>query len=311
MHRRHVPSAELRSQALAQSDLLTSTQAGDLGLAKDARGRLVEDGHWQRARAGLYDTAPGHDSLTKRIWAAALATGEPCAIGGEAALQLHGLTRVVGPIVVWVPDDRRPRSHRGVAIRRDKIGRVDKAIGSPPLITVEDALIDVGQYLSTNGLVQILADAVRLRLTTVPPSASRRRTKTTSAGDATGSTRSLTTCAEWKARWSSPSAAMSNVPTDYRTDAVRCLSPMAPDLTCCTTRPNFSSNSTKRVGHEDASSAFRDLRRDNVHAAIGYPTLRYGSADVRGRPCEVARQVWEALSHRGWPEPFSPCPRCS
>ncbi len=65
-----------------------------------------------------------------------------------------------------------------------------------------------------------------------------------------------------------------------------------------------------RFGHVDANSAFRDLHRDNAHAQRKMVTLRYGSADVRGKPCDVARQVSATLRDRGWLGSPVPCPRC-
>ena len=54
---------------------------------------------------------------------------------------------------------------------------------------------------------------------------------------------------------------------------------------------------------------FRDLERDNDHAFRDEATVRYGSVDLRGRPCRVAWQVGGALHRRGHPLPV-PCPRC-
>lgn len=270
---------------------------------------MVGDGHWHRTAQGLYDTAPGHDRLEKRIWAAALSVGEPYAIGGEAALFLHGLSRQVGQVQAWVPNDRRPRSGARAVVRRDKIGRIDRATGSPRLISIEDALIDVGQKLSTEGLVQVLTDALRLRLTTIPRlrgSLGRRRRVRARArfreilDDLDGIESTL----EWVFRRDVERAhrlptgrRQASITVGTRTDVLYEESGVLVEL-------------DGRAGHEDAASAFRDLRRDNVHAVRSFPTLRYGSADVRGRPCEVARQLWLALSRHGWTEPFHPCPRC-
>ena len=66
-----------------------------------------------------------------------------------------------------------------------------------------------------------------------------------------------------------------------------------------------------RAGHEGVRPAFRDLERDNAHAEHNLITLRYGSADVRGKPCEVAAQVATALRSRGWTGVYAGCPRCS
>ncbi|HEY0716657.1 MAG TPA: hypothetical protein VGD68_03500 [Streptosporangiaceae bacterium] len=57
---------------------------------------------------------------------------------------------------------------------------------------------------------------------------------------------------------------------------------------------------------------WRDFRRDNAGAADGVITLRYGWADVTGRPCEVAGQIAEVLSRRGWTGSARACgPECA
>ncbi len=57
---------------------------------------------------------------------------------------------------------------------------------------------------------------------------------------------------------------------------------------------------------------WRDFRRDNAGAADGIVTLRYGWADVTGRPCEVAGQVAAVLRWRGWAGQVRACgPTCA
>ena len=57
---------------------------------------------------------------------------------------------------------------------------------------------------------------------------------------------------------------------------------------------------------------WRDFRRDNAGAADGIITLRYGWADVTGRPCEVAGQVAAVLRQRGWAGGARACgPSCA
>lgn len=296
-------------QAIEQQDLLTTAQADRFGFGKDARARMVADGHWRREANGLYDLSPGHTALDKRIWAAALFTGSPCAIGGEAALHLHGLPRPVGTIVVWVPDDRRPRSHAQVHVRRDKLDRVGRATGWPARVRVEDALVDVGQQLPPERLVELLSDAFRLRVTTAD------RVRATVA-----SRRRVHERARFKEILADLQGIESTLEYLFRRDVERAHA-LPTGRRQASLRPgqrtdvlyeeqDVMAELDGRVGHEDAASAFRDLRRDNAHAVRRFTTLRYGSADVRGRPCEVARQVWQALSVRGWGEPFRTCPRC-
>jgi hypothetical protein len=64
-----------------------------------------------------------------------------------------------------------------------------------------------------------------------------------------------------------------------------------------------------RLGHV-ADGRLRDLRRDNAAAESGELVLRYGWADVTGRPCVVAAQVANVLQARGWAGRPDRCPRC-
>ncbi|HQY99515.1 MAG TPA: type IV toxin-antitoxin system AbiEi family antitoxin domain-containing protein, partial [Propionicimonas sp.] len=300
---------ELRILAFDQSDLITTQQALGSGLSRKTLARAVRDGYWERRQNGLYDSAPGHESFERDVWAAALQAGEPYAIGGEAALRLHGLDRRVERIVVWVPDDRRPRPPTSAVIRRDHLGRVDRGRGYPARIRIEDALVDVGQQLDIEGLVGILSDAARLRLTTLPrvrQTLDRRRR--------------VRHRADFKDILDDLTGIESNLEYVYREDVERAhaLPPAyRQDTLSAGTRTDVTYDEQAllveldgRLGHEDSTSAFRDFRRDNAHVLKEYRTLRYGSADVRGQPCEVAHQVWLAMRLRGWQEPFSPCPRC-
>ena len=91
MHTRLSPDARLVELAAAQCGLVSAEQALLLGLSRESVRRLVRQCHWTRLSKGVYDTRPGAEEAGKRIWAAALRAGDPCAVGGEAALFLYGL----------------------------------------------------------------------------------------------------------------------------------------------------------------------------------------------------------------------------
>ena len=55
---------------------------------------------------------------------------------------------------------------------------------------------------------------------------------------------------------------------------------------------------------------FRDMRRDNRATTDGLATLRYGSSDVFGLPCEVALEVGGNLVRRGWAIGPDRCDNC-
>jgi hypothetical protein len=65
-----------------------------------------------------------------------------------------------------------------------------------------------------------------------------------------------------------------------------------------------------RLGHV-GEGAFRDMRRDNAAVARGEVVLRYGWADVAGRPCMVAAEIAALLRRQGWNGRGGPCsPGC-
>src|SRR5207248_3013052 len=63
-----------------------------------------------------------------------------------------------------------------------------------------------------------------------------------------------------------------------------------------------------QVAHPPEAS-FRDMRRDNASVRAGRRVLRYGWADVAGRPCAVAAEVTAVLYAAGWPGAPRPCAR--
>lgn len=300
----------MRQLAAAQAGLVSAEQAGLLGLGNQAARRLVAQGHWSVACHGVYDTRPGVESPEKQAWLAVLRGGEPCALGGDAALRVLGLERPAGIPLVWVPADRRPRSSADALMRRDTIGRLSRRRGLLPRISAEDAVIDVAEHLHPEAAVALFSDAVRRRIVslvslraTVGARARVRERRMLLAllGDLSGieSTLEYAYRRDVERAHGLPRARRQvQVSRGSRSDALYEEYGLLVEL-------------DGRAGHVDAESAFRDLSRDNRHAELSLVTLRYGSRDVRGRPCEVARQVAGVLRIHGWPGDITPCPRCA
>jgi very-short-patch-repair endonuclease len=168
-------------------------------------------------------------------------------------------------------------------------------------------LVDIGQHLPTEELVALIAEAMRTGRTTLAqlsavlderPRVHRRRLFAELVGDMSGieSTLEYAYRRDIERAHQLPKAKRAiSVSARTRSDVLYDAYGVLVEL-------------DGRVGHVDG--AFRDLRRDNVHATSGFLTLRYGSADVRGKPCQVAWQVGAALASRGWPGPFVRCPLC-
>lgn len=309
MHHRQDINHDLRELITTQRGIVRSDQAAELGLGNRAMSRLVDQGHWVRLTRGLFDAAPLGDDFEKQAWAALLAGGDRAAIGGEAALRLYGLDRQVEQIEVWVPPLNQPESIPGVLVRRDFLGRTVRARGLLTRIPVEDAIVDVGQYLPTDQLVSLLTDATRQRLATLQRITATVRGRHRVRGrdrfddllaDLNGieSTLEFAYLRDVERAHGLPIGLRNvSVSSGTRTDVHYVEYGVLVEL-------------DGRRGHHDANSTFRDLNRDNRHVLIGKPTLRYGSVDVRGRSCQVARQVGGLLAGRGWAGPFQTCPRC-
>ncbi|HEY3337625.1 MAG TPA: type IV toxin-antitoxin system AbiEi family antitoxin domain-containing protein [Propionicimonas sp.] len=306
--RQEIPDA-LRQLIGAQHGLVTAQQAATFGVGDDALCRLVDQGHWRRSTRGLYDAVPLLDSFRKQAWAALLLGGPEAAIGGEAALCLHGLQREVRVIDVWVPPDAQPQPLAGIRVRRDFLGRISRRRGHIARIAVEEALIDVGQLLPTSSLVALLTDAFRLRVTTPLAVAAVLHARRRVRGRR-----------QFEALLGDLLGVESGLEYAYRRDVERAHGLPTARRQVSLSRGTRSDAVYEEHGviveldgvasHATAAAAFRDLRRDNIHAEVNVITLRYGSADVRGRPCDVAAQVAAVLRSRGWTGQQAACPRC-
>lgn len=309
MYKRQDLPGALRQLIGLQHGLLTVEQAGLTGIGDKALQRLVRQGHWRRLCKGLYDTVPSVNTFEKTAWAALLIGGDAAAIGGEAALRLHGLEVDVETVVVWVRPDTQPQPLPGVRVRRDFLGRSQNRRGRISRITVEEALVDVGQFLPTGRLVALLTEAFRLKATTAR---------------AVGRVIKQRARVRGRRRFEAILADLEGVESTleyvYRRDVERAHGLPEPRRQVSVSKGTRSDAVYEefgvvieldgRAGHEGAERKFRDLGRDNAHAEQNLITLRYGSADVRGRPCEVAGQVAAVLRSRGWRGDYAGCPWC-
>lgn len=64
-----------------------------------------------------------------------------------------------------------------------------------------------------------------------------------------------------------------------------------------------------RIGHVE-EGMWRDRKRDNAHAIVGWLTLRFGWWEVVNAPCAVATQIVAVLRARGWRGQLRGCSVC-
>lgn len=307
MHPRQHPEHTLAGLLAAQQRVVTTEQLLRAGVSRHVLGRLVRERSWTPLGYGVLLAAAGPPDAQQRIWAAHLMAGPTSAMGGAAALGLVGVDVCAdGDPEVWVERRVRTRSRPGwVKVRVDGEDRLAHKRGVLPRIRVEDALLDLGRVMSLEDFVGAASAALRRRVTTIVRLRRIAENRTRLPRGVRDVLTDLT-------------GIESTLEFVYRRDVERAHGLPSGSRQVSHSRGTRSDVTYEayrliveldgRLGHEDRP--FRDLWRDNEHASSELLTLRYGSADVRGRPCEVAYQVAAALRTRGWRGVFTPCRRC-
>ena len=109
-----------------QGGVLTLHQAVALGMSASTVQRRTGDGSWQRLHPRVY-LVGGHRLTDEvRVRAAWLWAGEDACVSGPAAAYWHGMLDRAPPTVeLTVPHRCKPRSRRGITVRRRDLAPVD------------------------------------------------------------------------------------------------------------------------------------------------------------------------------------------
>lgn len=304
--RREVPSALIALLA-HQEGVITRPQVMEHTTDKVLRRLLRED--WLRPLTSGVFHRPDTERPVARAWAGHLMAGTGSALGGRAVLHRAGIGAAPETVPVWLPLDRSPlRGRRGWSFHLDGQDRLARVRGTLPCIRVEEALIDVGAGQDLETWVGLVLDAVARQATSVASVRSTLEARTRGhdraerlevLGDLLGLESSL------EFRYARDVERAHGLPVGERQVSVSARTRTDVRLTAWDTLVELDG----RLGH-DGSGVLRDLWRDNAHAAGGEVTFRYGSVDLRARPCAVAFQVWLRVRSQGWPEPLKRCRRC-
>jgi very-short-patch-repair endonuclease len=259
---------------------------------------------------GALATFSGPVSRSGLVWAAVLVAGPGAVLSHETAAELAGLIDEPGPAVhVSVPMTRRVAPRPGIVIHRSRYTQPHPAL-DPPRTRIEDTVVDLTQTAPTlDTATGWLVRAIAARLTTAERLLDviesryrirwRHELRAALADTAAGAHSMLElrylrnverahrlphgTRQHRRGRWYDD--------VDYAEFGV-------------------SVELDGRAAHP-AELAFRDHRRDNAAVLTGSRVLRYGYADVAGRPCTVAAEVAAVLQAAGWRGQPQACgPRC-
>ena len=242
-------------------------------------------------------------------WAGVLLGGRDARLAGPAAAHLPGLTDDAPAVLDVLVRSSVPDRHPWV-FHRDLAGvRSPRSPGAPPRTTVEDTVLDLCEQAEPRELVHWLTQAVQTRRTTPA------RLLSALEGRARHSRRALLR----ELLGDVADGAESPPELRYLRDVERAHGLPRADRQHGNRRRHrrdvrYSAFAVVvevygRLGHEGLGR-FRDVARDNGALLDGEVTLRYGSVDVSGVPCAVARQVGSVLDRRGWDGEVRRCPRC-
>ncbi len=317
-------AAVLEEHRRRQHGVVTRAQACASGLSAGAVRARVENGRWQRLHPGVYATFSGPVPHLAKLWAAVLAAGPEAILSHQSAAELHGLANGVSgsargagdtAIHITVPHGRKVAPRRGIVIHRSRyIDELRHPVRVPPQTRVEETVVDLTQ--TARGLEEAyawMAQSVNQGLTTAQhlleairkrPRLRQRRLLREGLGDVAAGCRSVL-----ELSYVRKVERAHRLPVGERQARVTHAG-----------RRNYLDvlyRQYRTVVELDGEAAhpyherFRDRRRDNAVTVAGNPVLRYGTADVEERPCEVAREVGAVLRRAGWSDPLRRCSAAS
>jgi len=307
-----------------QHGVIARWQLAQAGLNARRIDPQLHNGRWQTLYWGVYGTFTGQPSRMAVLWAAALRGGPGAALGYHTAAEVDGLAdQPSAAIHVIVSSSRRVISAPPMRLEVPRLiihyrARAHDAIHPsrvPPRTRIEETTLDLTQLArSMDEAFAWLARACSRRLTTslllrtamTARPKMRWRTELTSA--LTGVGNGVHSVLEW--RYLRDVELRHGLPRADR----QALSRVG-------NRTRYLDNRYRKFGvlveldgraAHPAESHWRDVRRDNVSAAAGMVTLRYGWADVTEDPCRVASEIADALRRGGWTGRPRPCgPACT
>lgn len=312
MHTRQAVPEPLLHLAELQAGVLSREQVRGHGVSDHVLARLRSSGAWQSLAPGLYSVRPGPPAFDTLAWGGVLLGGPEARLGPRSSAFLHTLVTEPPPVVdVLVPPGGAYRTSGPWQFIRENPGmRSPRSPGSPPRLSVEDAVLDLAATASVREIVHLVTRAVQLRRTRAPrlavalgerPRHPHRRLLEDLLGDVGAGAESPLELAYLR-----DVERAHQLPRGLRQGSRRGL-PYLTDVGYDEWALLVELDG--RLGHE-GDGRFRDMNRDNRLVLAALITLRYGWLDVLDRPCEVAAQVAAILVRHGWPGLPSRCPRC-
>jgi hypothetical protein len=292
--------------------VISRAQAISFGVSDNAIARRIHGRHWQRMHLGVYATFSGPISRRCWLWAAVLKAGPESMLSHATAAELWGLDAgPQGRIHVTVPSSTPVAPIPGVMLHYSRrAGAARHPALAPPRTRIEETVLDLAHFATTRqeALAWVFSScASRLttpeRLTEAMPLRRRLRWRADLARALAEASCGVHSVLEY--RYLNGVERPHGLPAGKRQWLTRRGS-----------RHQYSDVAYEeydtlveldgRAAHPEAAR-WRDIRRDNAHAADGRVTLRYSWTEVSERGCEVAREIAATLHRRGWTGTLSRC----
>ena len=305
---------ELAELAADSAGVLHRAECHAAGVTDRRLWWLLESGRWQQLFPRVIATFSGPVPRESMLHAALKYAGSGAALSHATAAALFGLRSWPESVVVTVPYVRSCRPQPGLTIHRSRTltAEVVHPALSPPRTRVERTVLDlVGEQRTVEAVLALVADAVRQRLTTTgrlratiqaSPRGRWRREVLTALPDVAAGAHSVLEIHDARLR------RRHGLPAGKR--QVRRERDGTEWLDVRILEFGVHIELDGRLGHEKAGERWRDMRRDNASVVAMLRHLRYGWADVLGRPCEVAIEQGLVLRQQGWTGRFRRCPSC-
>lgn len=306
------PGAQVEEVLDWQSGVLSRAQARELGLSDAALRTRLRPGRWQRLAPGVYLAHSGPVPWLARVWAAHLYAGPDALLSHETAAALHGFAEQREPVHVTVPAGRKVRPQPGLVVHRAR-RLLDRRDGTvvPPRVTAAHAALDLAD--AAEDLTEALAAVARaVQREAATPAQLRealaQRPTVRWHAALQGALADLAAGAEspLELTYLRRVERAHRLPTGRRQRPVDDLGGTPGGAAVGAQRTDVAYEEFGTVVELDGAThftpvaAWRDMARDNAATLRQERTLRYGYADVMGRPCEVAAQVAAVLTAAGW-----------
>lgn len=297
--------------AAAQYGVVARRQLRDLGLSDGAIAHRSASGRLHRLHHGVY--AVGHAVVVGRgPWmAAVLACGPTAVLSHASAGALWDLRRSAATIIdVTVPGGGGRARRKGIRLHRARSLAGQKTTRDGiPVTTPERTILDLAATLNRRPLERVLDQAESTCLTDVPSLVAIARAHAGHRG-ASRLLKTLTdhdpgttlTKSQLEERFL-PLCRDAGLPKPTVNDYVEALEA---DFVFATQRVLVETDSWRH--HKSRDSFEADRRRDAIHAAAGWRTLRFTHRQITHEPKAVTRALTSALTRPASSPPSSTTP---